>query len=116
MLGVAKQGKSQVVFIIELLLLFLRIRADADNNNAALFQVGQCVPHRLGLNGSAGCARLRVEEDKDYFIVHLSDGDVIHHEGNTGEEIIRYTPELDTGAALQICLIQDSVGENYRVT
>lgn len=39
--------------------------------------------------------------DKDYFIVHLSDGDVIHHEGDTGEEIIRYTPELDTGAALQ---------------
>jgi hypothetical protein len=39
--------------------------------------------------------------DKDYLVVHLSDGDVIHHEGNTGEEIIRYTPELDTGAALQ---------------
>ena len=39
--------------------------------------------------------------DKDYLIVHLSDGEVIHHEGNTGEEIIRYTPELDTDAATQ---------------
>ena len=24
--------------------------------------------------------------DKDYLIVHLSDGEVIHHEGSTGEE------------------------------
>ena len=40
--------------------------------------------------------------DKDYLIVHLSDGDVIHHEGSTGEEIIRYTPVLDTDAADQI--------------
>jgi hypothetical protein len=39
--------------------------------------------------------------DKNYFVVHLSDGEVIHHEGGTGEEIIRYTPELDAGAALQ---------------
>lgn len=39
--------------------------------------------------------------DKDYLIAHLSDGEVIHHEGDTGEEIIRHTPELDTSAALQ---------------
>jgi hypothetical protein len=37
--------------------------------------------------------------DKDYLIVHLSDGEVIHHEGSTGEEIINYTPVLDTEAA-----------------
>jgi hypothetical protein len=40
--------------------------------------------------------------DKDYLIVHLSDGEVIHHEGSTGEEIIRYTPELDAAAATQV--------------
>jgi hypothetical protein len=40
--------------------------------------------------------------DKDYLIVHLSDGDVVHHEGSTGEEVIRYTPELDTSAALEV--------------
>lgn len=39
--------------------------------------------------------------DKDYLIVHLSDGEVIHHEDGAGEEIIRYTPELDADAALQ---------------
>jgi hypothetical protein len=36
MFGVAKQGKSQVVLVIELFLLFFRITADADNGNAAL--------------------------------------------------------------------------------
>ena len=39
--------------------------------------------------------------DKDYVVVHISDGDVIHHEGSVGEEILRYTPELNTSAATQ---------------
>ncbi len=39
--------------------------------------------------------------DKDFLIVRISDGDVIHHEGATGEEIIRYLPELDTSAAAE---------------
>src|SRR5512138_1038398 len=39
--------------------------------------------------------------DKDYLIVHLSDGDVIHHEGSSGEEVVRYTPELNATAAAQ---------------
>ena len=40
--------------------------------------------------------------DKDYISVHLSDGEVIHHEGTASEEIIRYTPEVDTDAATQV--------------
>ena len=39
--------------------------------------------------------------DRDFVVVHVSDGDVIHHEGSTGEQILRYTPELDTSAAVQ---------------
>jgi hypothetical protein len=39
--------------------------------------------------------------DKDFLIVHLSDGEVIHDEGSASETIIRYTPELNTGAAVQ---------------
>ena len=39
--------------------------------------------------------------DKDYLVVHLSDGYVIHEEGGVGETILRYTPELDTSAAVQ---------------
>ena len=39
--------------------------------------------------------------DKDYLIIHLSDGDVIHNEG-VGETVTRYTPELDTNAAVEI--------------
>jgi hypothetical protein len=39
--------------------------------------------------------------DEDYLVVHLSDGDVIHDEGGAGETVLRYTPELDTGAAVQ---------------
>ncbi len=40
--------------------------------------------------------------DRDYLIVNISDGDVIHQdEANKVEQILRYTPELDTGAALQ---------------
>jgi hypothetical protein len=53
--------------------------------------------------------------DEDYLIVHLSDGEVIHHEGSTGEEIIRYTPFLDTGAATQTAnwTITSSDDANY---
>lgn len=40
--------------------------------------------------------------DKDYLMIHLSDGEVIHHEDGRGEAIIRHTPELDTLAAVQI--------------
>lgn len=39
--------------------------------------------------------------DRDYLVVHVSDGEVIHHEGSTGEEVVRYNPELDTAAAVQ---------------
>lgn len=39
--------------------------------------------------------------DRDVLVVHVSDGDVIHHEGSTGEEVVRYTPELDVGASVQ---------------
>ena len=38
--------------------------------------------------------------DKDYLVVHVSDGKVIHDEG-VGETVIRHTPELDTGAAVR---------------
>ncbi len=57
----------------------------------------------FGAVGEARAARL-VDVgilDKDYLVVHLSDGDVIHHEGGTGEEVVRYTPELSTSAAAQ---------------
>lgn len=39
--------------------------------------------------------------DKDYLIVHLSDGEVIHHEDGRGEEVIKHTPELNVSAAVQ---------------
>lgn len=38
--------------------------------------------------------------DKDYLIVHLSDGEVIHHEGITGEEVITH-PLLNTTEAVK---------------
>ncbi len=46
--------------------------------------------------------------DQDYLVVHLSDGDVIHNEGSTGETILRYTPVLNTGAAVTT--------SNWRIT
>lgn len=53
--------------------------------------------------------------DKDYLVVHLSDGDVIHHEDGKGEEIARYSPELDTSAAVQSSswTITSSQDSNY---
>ncbi len=40
--------------------------------------------------------------DRDYLIVNLSDGDVVHQdEVNKVEQILRYTPELNTSAAVQ---------------
>lgn len=39
--------------------------------------------------------------DHDYLVVHFSDGDVVHAEGSTGEQIIRYSPELDTTSAIE---------------
>ncbi len=53
--------------------------------------------------------------DKDYLVVHLSDGDVIHDEGAAGETIIRYTPELDTSVSVQTAswTITSSQDPNY---
>ena len=40
--------------------------------------------------------------DRDYLIVNISDGDIIHlDEINKTEQVLRYTPELDTTAAVQ---------------
>jgi endoglucanase len=40
--------------------------------------------------------------DRNYLIVNISDGDVIHQdEVNKVEQILRYAPELDTSAAVQ---------------
>jgi endoglucanase len=57
----------------------------------------------IGAAGYADAARLADVGvlDKDYLVVHISDGDVVHHEGSAGEEVIRYTPELNTSAASQ---------------
>ena len=39
--------------------------------------------------------------DRDYLIVNISDGDVIHQDETTKtEQIVRYTPELNTNAAV----------------
>jgi endoglucanase len=57
----------------------------------------------LLLAGPAAAARL-VELsvlDRDILVVHVSDGEVIHHEGATGEEVIRHSPELATATAGQ---------------
>ncbi|WP_051309641.1 cellulase N-terminal Ig-like domain-containing protein [Desulfogranum japonicum] len=40
-------------------------------------------------------------QDRDYLVVHVADGEIIHHEGSQGDEVIRYTPELDTAVAMQ---------------
>lgn len=37
--------------------------------------------------------------DRDILVVHLSDGDVVHDEGGSGEIITRHTPELNATAA-----------------
>ena len=37
--------------------------------------------------------------DRDYLVVHVLDGEVIHE--NPDEDVIRYTPELSTSAAGQ---------------
>lgn len=66
-------------------------------------------PHRLLLvalvfvvAGSAHAADLVSVGvlDKDYLIVHISDGDVVHDEAGAGETILRYEPELDTTEAV----------------
>lgn len=60
----------------------------------------------IGLSGAAagvGAAEL-VEVgvvDRDFLVVHVSDGEVIHHEGAIGEEVVRHLPVLDTGIAVQ---------------
>ena len=39
--------------------------------------------------------------DKDYLVVNVLDGQVVHNEG-VSESVVRYTPELDTSAATQV--------------
>ena len=38
--------------------------------------------------------------DRDYVVVQISDGDVVHNESPVSETVTRYTPALDTGAAM----------------
>jgi len=53
--------------------------------------------------------------DRDYLVVHLSDGDVVHEENPVEEVVIRHTPDLDTGAAIQTgsWAIMSSQDPNY---
>jgi endoglucanase len=39
--------------------------------------------------------------DRDYLVVHFSDGEVVHDERAGRERVVRHTPELETGAAAQ---------------
>jgi hypothetical protein len=70
----------------------------------------------------AGLAPLRAEAakvvsvgplDKDYLLVQISDGDVLHEQ--PGEKVTRYTPELSTTAATQATnwLIKSADDANY---
>ncbi len=57
----------------------------------------------ITLLGAAGAARAATLvsvgiQDRDYLVVHVLDGEVEHDEG-VGENVIRYTPVLATGAA-----------------
>ena len=57
--------------------------------------------------------------DRDYLIVNISDGDVIHQdEINKTEQILRYAPELNTSAAVQAVnwSITSSDDSNYGVS
>ena len=53
--------------------------------------------------------------DRDYLLVHVSDGEVLHHEGAGGEEVIRYAPELDSQATGQVgnWLVRSGEDDNY---
>ena len=53
--------------------------------------------------------------DRDYLVVQISDGDVTHNENPAPETISRYTPELNTTAAVSIAnwTITSSQDGNY---
>ena len=53
--------------------------------------------------------------DKDYLVVQISDGDVTHNENPASETISRYTPELNTTAAVAVAswTITSSQDGNY---
>ena len=54
-----------------------------------------------GMPMTAGAAKLLDVGvlDRDYLVVHFSDGEVVHDEAAASETILRYEPELDPGAA-----------------
>ena len=53
--------------------------------------------------------------DKDYLVVQISDGDVTHNENPSSETVSRYTPELNTSAAVSTAswTITSSQDGNY---
>ena len=53
--------------------------------------------------------------DRDYLVVQVSDGDVTHHESPASETVSRYTPALDTSAAVSAAnwTITSSQDGNY---
>ena len=64
MIGIGKQGKAQIVFVVEFFLDFRRVRTDSENSDVFVPQPFKCVPHTLCLDGSAGGVGFGVEIKK----------------------------------------------------
>jgi hypothetical protein len=56
----------------------------------------------IGVPGNLEAAKVSSVSvlDRDYLVVHVLDGEVVHNEG-VGETVRRFTPELDAAAAVQ---------------
>lgn len=66
MIGIGKQGKAQIVLVIEFFLGFRWIRTDSEDRNVFVTQYFKCVPHTFCLGGSAGGIGLGVEKKEKF--------------------------------------------------
>jgi len=79
-----------------------RFPAPVASSRAAL--IGVIVLGVVSAAGPVEAAKLLSVEvlDRDYLVVHVSDGDVVHNENAGGEAVNRYDPALATAAAATI--------------
>jgi hypothetical protein len=74
--GVGEEIVGEVVFVFELLLVFDGVAGDAEDDDAGLLELLECVAEAAGLDGAAGGVGSGIEEEDYGFVFEVGEGDV----------------------------------------
>ena len=77
MIGIGKQGKAQIVIVIEFSLGFRWIRTDSEDRYVLAIQDFKCVPHTFCLGGSTGGIGLGIEKKEKFLSGKVGKPDIL---------------------------------------